>query len=231
MEWKSRTAPPEAPYSHRVQVWAYCLLLEDVTGFPPPYGVVRYSDGAEFRLDWDEDARREVLRLRRQIARPYDGAADPSPSKCARCPWRPGCDAPGPAARSVNAPGQVDLGPVGEDDRPMLPGVGVGLENSRTERPMRARSSADCIAMKLTETARSTTWSTVSVWANSNVAFSRGANSGCWRNDARQPSSFESGVPCGRDAFRSAPNRATHGTDSSRRFQTRPGRPGGAGRG
>ncbi|HEV2166582.1 MAG TPA: PD-(D/E)XK nuclease family protein [Thermoplasmata archaeon] len=97
VEWKTRTAPALGPpYSHRIQVWAYCLLLEDVTGFPPPYGVVRYSDGTEFRLAWDEAARQETLRVRRRIARPYEGSADPSPSKCARCPWRPGCDARAP---------------------------------------------------------------------------------------------------------------------------------------
>jgi CRISPR-associated exonuclease Cas4 len=94
VEWKSRTAPRNGPpRSHRVQVSAYCLLLEDVTGFPPPYGVLRYSDGVEFVVPWDDAARSEVLQIRRALARPYDGRADPSPWKCAGCRWRPGCDA------------------------------------------------------------------------------------------------------------------------------------------
>jgi len=98
VEWKSRRAPRRGvPPSHRVQVEAYCLLLEETTGVPPPYGVVRYSDGAEAILPWDEAARAEVLRIRWAMAGPYDGRADPSPSKCARCRWRPGCDARAPS--------------------------------------------------------------------------------------------------------------------------------------
>jgi len=94
VEWKSRTAPRHGPpSSHRVQVSAYCLLLEDVTGSSPPYGVLRYSDGVEFVVPWDAAARDEVLRIRRALSRPYDGRADPSPAKCAGCRWRPGCDA------------------------------------------------------------------------------------------------------------------------------------------
>jgi CRISPR-associated exonuclease Cas4 len=94
VEWKSRAAPQRGPpLSHQVQVWAYCLLLEDATGFRQPYGVLRYSDGAEFRIDWDDEARTRLLDLRREIARTYDGRADPSPAKCVRCRWRPGCDA------------------------------------------------------------------------------------------------------------------------------------------
>ncbi|MCI4357548.1 MAG: PD-(D/E)XK nuclease family protein [Thermoplasmata archaeon] len=103
VEWKSRPSPPHGPpASHQVQVWAYCLLLEDVTGFRPPYGVLRYSDGTEYRLPWDDDARARLLILRREVGRPYDGRADPGPAKCARCRWRPGCDARAPLpAQSV----------------------------------------------------------------------------------------------------------------------------------
>jgi CRISPR-associated exonuclease Cas4 len=94
VEWKSRTAPRDGPpRSHRVQVSAYCLLLEDATGFSPPYGVLRYGDGSEFVIPWDDAARDEVLRIRWAIARPYDGRAAPSRGKCAGCRWRPGCDA------------------------------------------------------------------------------------------------------------------------------------------
>ena len=93
VEWKSRASPRGGPpWSHRVQVKAYCLLLEDVTGFPPPYGVLRYRDGREYVVPWDARARDEVLELRRALARPYDGRADPSYGKCAGCRWRPGCD-------------------------------------------------------------------------------------------------------------------------------------------
>ncbi len=81
------------PYSHVVQVWAYCLLVEETTGIPPPYGVLRYSDGVEMAVTWDGDARRELLGIRAALARPYDGRARPSVARCARCPWRLACDA------------------------------------------------------------------------------------------------------------------------------------------
>lgn len=94
VEWKSGRAPLGGPHrSHRVQVAAYCLLVEETEGRPPPYGVLRYGDGSEFTVPWDAPARAAVLAGRRELDRPYDGRADPSPGKCAGCRWRPGCDA------------------------------------------------------------------------------------------------------------------------------------------
>jgi CRISPR-associated exonuclease Cas4 len=94
IERKSRTTPPHGPpRSHRVQVWAYCLLLEESSGVAPPYGVLRYSDDGEHRVRWDAAARAELLGLRAEMDRPYDGRATPSPGKCARCRWVAGCDA------------------------------------------------------------------------------------------------------------------------------------------
>ncbi|MCI4335735.1 MAG: PD-(D/E)XK nuclease family protein [Thermoplasmata archaeon] len=93
VEIKSRNAPSrEPPMSHRVQVEAYCLLLEETTGRAPPFGVLRYSDGREWRMPWDSTARAEVLNLLDAVRRRYDGHATPSPAKCARCPWQPSCD-------------------------------------------------------------------------------------------------------------------------------------------
>jgi len=92
VEFKSRTTPPRGPPpSHIVQVRAYCLLVEEATGTPPPYGVLRYSDG-EFRVRWDDRARNELLSVRAELLRPYDGRATPSPARCARCPWSAVCD-------------------------------------------------------------------------------------------------------------------------------------------
>jgi CRISPR-associated exonuclease Cas4 len=94
IELKSRPAPPGGPpRSHLVQVGAYCLLIAETTGRDPPYGLLRYGDGTEFRVRWDAAARGELLRLRAEIGAAYDGRATPSPAKCARCRWAPGCDA------------------------------------------------------------------------------------------------------------------------------------------
>lgn len=93
VEFKSRSTPPRGPTpSHVVQVRAYCLLVEEATGVAPPYGVLRYSDG-EFRVRWDDRARDELLSVRAELLRPYDGRATPSRARCARCPWFAACDA------------------------------------------------------------------------------------------------------------------------------------------
>ncbi len=93
VELKSRSMPAGGPNrSHLVQVWAYCLLVEEETGRVPPFGVLRYSDG-EVRAPWDAAARAELLRLRTELSRPYDGRATPSRARCARCAWVGACDA------------------------------------------------------------------------------------------------------------------------------------------
>jgi CRISPR-associated exonuclease Cas4 len=93
VERKQRSAPPGGPFrSHLVQVWAYCLLVEDAEGRAPPFGIVRYAD-REFRVPWDAAARAELLSIRRAVAAPYDGRATPSPARCPRCRWADGCDA------------------------------------------------------------------------------------------------------------------------------------------
>jgi CRISPR-associated exonuclease Cas4 len=94
IEFKSRPSPRNGPpRSHRIQVAAYCLLVEETAGRAPPYGVLRYGDGGEARVRWDADARDELLDLRRALDRPYDGRATPSVARCAHCAWRESCDA------------------------------------------------------------------------------------------------------------------------------------------
>jgi CRISPR-associated exonuclease Cas4 len=93
VEHKSRRSPVGAPPpSHQAQVAAYCLLVEETTGRSPPYGVLRYADGGEFHVLWDDRARAWLWSLRQALDRPYDGRADPSPGKCRGCAWRPWCD-------------------------------------------------------------------------------------------------------------------------------------------
>jgi CRISPR-associated exonuclease Cas4 len=93
IELKHRPAPTGGPFrSHRVQLAAYCLLVEETTGRAPPFGVLRYAD-AEFALPWDDAARALATSTLAAVRRPYDGRADPAPQKCAGCRWSPGCDA------------------------------------------------------------------------------------------------------------------------------------------
>lgn len=100
VEIKSREAPESGVFaSHRVQVEAYCLLLERTSGRTPPYGVVVYSGGVRRIVRWNGQARQEVLGLLASVRSPYDGRATPSPAKCRGCRWRPGCDARAGVAR------------------------------------------------------------------------------------------------------------------------------------
>jgi CRISPR-associated exonuclease Cas4 len=93
VEIKSREAPRSGVFaSHRIQVEAYCLLIESTTGRSPPYGVVVYSGGVRRGVPWDAEAREEVVRLIGAVRGPYDGRATPSPAKCRGCRWRNGCD-------------------------------------------------------------------------------------------------------------------------------------------
>jgi CRISPR-associated exonuclease Cas4 len=93
VEIKSRSSPRSGPpVSHQVQVAAYCLLIEETTGQSPPFGVLRYGDGMEFRIPWTPELRRRLLDLRAEMTTPYDGRARPSPARCARCAWRLSCD-------------------------------------------------------------------------------------------------------------------------------------------
>ncbi len=93
IEVKRRNAPAHGPFrSHRVQLWAYCLLLEESGAGSPAFGVVRYAD-REDRVPWDAAARAELLAIRAAVSVPYDGRATPTPARCARCRWAAGCDA------------------------------------------------------------------------------------------------------------------------------------------
>lgn len=93
VEFKSRPTPARGPpTSHRIQLAAYCLLVEETTNRSPPFGLLRYGDGGEFQVDWTPELRHQLLALRREIAVPYDGRATPSLARCARCTWRRSCD-------------------------------------------------------------------------------------------------------------------------------------------
>jgi CRISPR/Cas system-associated exonuclease Cas4 (RecB family) len=93
VELKSRAAPASGVLpSHRVQVEAYCLLIESTTGRSPPYGVLVYAGGVRRTVRWDGWARQEVIRLLAEVRGPYDGRAAPTVAKCRGCRWRTDCD-------------------------------------------------------------------------------------------------------------------------------------------
>lgn len=84
-----------APYeSDLMQLAAYCLLLEEALGQPPPYGLLRYAHHT-FRLDYTPAVREALLALLEQmradqraadVARSHDQAA-----RCRACGLRLQC--------------------------------------------------------------------------------------------------------------------------------------------
>jgi CRISPR/Cas system-associated exonuclease Cas4 (RecB family) len=95
-EIKSGAAPRSGvPYpSHRVQLLAYCALVEEAFGRGPPYGVLVYGDGSEVRVPWDGRGRAELKAVVGRWAQPYMGEADPNPGKCGGCQFRGACSYP-----------------------------------------------------------------------------------------------------------------------------------------
>lgn len=68
---RGRTVPVEVkpsrqsrvPYdSDLMQLAAYCVLVEEIEGEPPPYGLLRYASGT-FRMKYTPDVREDVLAL------------------------------------------------------------------------------------------------------------------------------------------------------------------------
>ncbi len=53
VEVKTGRTPKGPFFSHILQIAAYCLLLEEETGTPPSYGIVKYGE-TEFEIDYDE---------------------------------------------------------------------------------------------------------------------------------------------------------------------------------
>lgn len=103
VEIKSTRSPRNGiPYpSHRVQLLAYCLLVEETFRSPPPFGIVVYGDGSEYRVAWDAAAKREFLSVLELWSEPYMGALDPGYGKCRSCQFKGFC----PGAKSVGVAG------------------------------------------------------------------------------------------------------------------------------
>ncbi|RME56906.1 MAG: CRISPR-associated protein Cas4 [Caldilineae bacterium] len=94
VEVKSRRRP-ETPYvSHILQLAAYCLLVEDVYGSRPPYGLLHYAD-ATLRIDFTDELRSQVLAAAQAIRAARQAPDVPrnhdDPGRCAACGYRAAC--------------------------------------------------------------------------------------------------------------------------------------------
>lgn len=84
------------PYeSDLMQLAAYCLLLEETTGQPPRYGLLRYAEHT-FRLPYTADLRADVLALldemRRDHAAPDVPRSHDQAARCRGCGFFVQCD-------------------------------------------------------------------------------------------------------------------------------------------
>ncbi len=92
---------PETPYdSHIYQLAAYCLLVQNVHGKRPPYGILHYSSGSNngrtYAIDYTselESAVRGVLsEMRSQERRREVHRSHEQPARCKGCGYHSTCE-------------------------------------------------------------------------------------------------------------------------------------------
>lgn len=80
--------------SHRLQLAAYCRLVESVYARRPPHGILQYADQA-YAIDYTRGLEQELTRtleaLRADLGRPLDRSHE-SPERCRACGFREDCD-------------------------------------------------------------------------------------------------------------------------------------------
>jgi len=95
VEVKSMWAPTEPYASHRLQLGAYCLLVERSLGQRPPYGLLRYRNRT-FRIPYTTSFEDEVIGILEDIRDHKDMEevcrSHEHPNRCARCGYRNRCD-------------------------------------------------------------------------------------------------------------------------------------------
>jgi CRISPR-associated exonuclease Cas4 len=95
VEVKPNRSAGEPYESDRLQVLAYCLLLEETNAKTPPFGVLRYRTRS-FRIGYTARERAHLIRLLDEIR--SSAAADDvarshrSAARCAACGFRRSCE-------------------------------------------------------------------------------------------------------------------------------------------
>ncbi len=94
VEIKSGHAPQEPWEGHVLQLAAYCLLVDEVYGIRPSYGILQYQDKA-FAIDYSDDLEEDLLDLLAEMRdSQFDGELDRDHNdwnRCARCSMRNAC--------------------------------------------------------------------------------------------------------------------------------------------
>jgi CRISPR-associated exonuclease Cas4 len=94
IEIKSGRAHAGPRLSHRLQLAAYCRLVEAVYARRPPHGVLQYADQA-FALPYSRELEAELTRtleaMRADLGQALDRSHE-SPERCRACGFRDLCD-------------------------------------------------------------------------------------------------------------------------------------------
>jgi len=81
-------------FSHVMQITAYCMIIEDVYGKAPPYGIIKYAD-RQFKIPYEERWKNMVINIRKNMLKDREkGRAHRNhnnPKKCAGCSRREYC--------------------------------------------------------------------------------------------------------------------------------------------
>jgi CRISPR-associated exonuclease Cas4 len=94
VEIKTGRTPRGALFSHVLQLSAYLLLVEELYGKPPPYGLIRYSE-REDKVEWTQETRMLVVfkmqEMREKLKAGGVHRNHNRPGKCQNCSRRGAC--------------------------------------------------------------------------------------------------------------------------------------------
>jgi CRISPR-associated exonuclease Cas4 len=94
LEIKSGRSHAGPRTSHRLQLAAYCRLVESVYARRPPFGILQYADQAyaiAYTRELEHELRQTLESLRADLGRPLDRSHE-SPERCRACGFREDCD-------------------------------------------------------------------------------------------------------------------------------------------
>ena len=81
-------------FSHVMQITAYCMLIEDKYGSPPPYGVLKYRN-RQFKIPYEDRWKNMVIKIRKNMIKDMErGEAHRNhnnKNKCLHCARREYC--------------------------------------------------------------------------------------------------------------------------------------------
>lgn len=94
VEVKTGRTPRGPLFSHILQIAAYCLLVEEKYGKPPPHGIIRY-EAASHEIEYNDDLKKLLLgkldQMRRALAKGEAHRNHNRPGKCIHCSRREVC--------------------------------------------------------------------------------------------------------------------------------------------